>query len=93
MWEALAPVILHPLQVVILEDLEWIERPLSATELAKLFGDPEITHSLLILSRGLLRLRRLVAEHSAGLRLTCLKQKQSKGENRLVEQACIDYPM
>ena len=45
-WEALAPVILHPIQVAILEALEWIERPLSATELAKLFGDPDITHSL-----------------------------------------------
>ena len=44
-WEALVPVALDQTQVAILEALEWIGRPLSATDLSKAFGDPAIACS------------------------------------------------
>jgi predicted ArsR family transcriptional regulator len=44
-WEALVPVALAETRVAILEALEWIGRPLSATDLSKAFGDPAIACS------------------------------------------------
>ena len=36
-WDALVPHFVHPLKVAIIEATLWIERPLSASELAKVF--------------------------------------------------------
>lgn len=41
-WEALVPLVIHPLKVAILEALEWIGQPLSASDLTKVFDDEEI---------------------------------------------------
>ncbi len=37
-WPALAAHLLHPVQLQIIEALAWIDRPLSASELVKVFG-------------------------------------------------------
>ena len=39
-WAALAPRLLHPMKVAIIEALLWIGKPLSAPQLAELFDDP-----------------------------------------------------
>jgi predicted transcriptional regulator len=36
-WEALVPHIVHPMKVAIIEAMAWIGRPLSASELDKVF--------------------------------------------------------
>lgn len=38
-WESLVPLFIHPVKVAILEALDWIEQPLSSTELATLFDE------------------------------------------------------
>lgn len=38
-WDALAPAIVHPLGVAIVEALSWLERPLSAPQLTRLVDD------------------------------------------------------
>ena len=38
-WDALVPRIVHPLKVAIVEAMEWIERPVSASDLSKVIGD------------------------------------------------------
>lgn len=40
-WGLLALAI-HPTKVAIIETLRWIDRPLSATDLRKVFGDPNL---------------------------------------------------
>jgi hypothetical protein len=40
-WEALASHLLHPVQLQIIEALAWIDRPLSASELVKVFAGEE----------------------------------------------------
>jgi len=37
-WEAFIPQFVHPVKVAVVEALLWIEEPLSATQLAKLFS-------------------------------------------------------
>jgi hypothetical protein len=37
-WAALVPRLVHPVQVAIIESLTCLNRPLSATEMSKLFG-------------------------------------------------------
>jgi Helix-turn-helix domain len=37
-WPALAASLLHPVQLQIIEAIAWIDRPVSASELVKLFG-------------------------------------------------------
>lgn len=37
-WQTLIPQLLHPIKVHIIEALMWVERPLSASDLTKLFG-------------------------------------------------------
>jgi hypothetical protein len=37
-WLSLVPRVVHPLKVAIIEALLWIDRPLSASDLAKIFG-------------------------------------------------------
>lgn len=37
-WGALVPSFVHPTKVWIIEAMDWINRPLSATELEKVFG-------------------------------------------------------
>jgi len=41
-WEALVPLTIHPIKVMILEALEWIGQPLSASDLTKVFDDEDI---------------------------------------------------
>jgi hypothetical protein len=38
-WDALVPLLVHPMKVAIIEALRWIGRPLSATDLKKLFDE------------------------------------------------------
>ncbi|HEX4668432.1 MAG TPA: helix-turn-helix domain-containing protein [Solirubrobacterales bacterium] len=40
-WDALVPHVLHPLKVAIVEALGWVGKPLSATDLTKLFDDDD----------------------------------------------------
>jgi DNA-binding transcriptional ArsR family regulator len=55
-WNALLCRLVHPTQVAIIEAFEWINRPLSATELEKLFGGEVGLSSI---SYHLKRLKRL----------------------------------
>jgi hypothetical protein len=41
-WSVLVPRVVHPLKVVIVEALWWVDQPLSAADLTKLIGDGEI---------------------------------------------------
>ncbi len=36
-WDALVPYLIHPLKVAIVETISWIDMPLSASELARIF--------------------------------------------------------
>lgn len=38
-WDVLVPHIVHPLKVSIIEAMSWIERPLSAVELSRVFDE------------------------------------------------------
>lgn len=38
-WQGLVPRLLDPVKVAILEALLWVEQPLSATEISRLFGE------------------------------------------------------
>lgn len=38
-WERLVPLLVHPAKVAIVEALEWMEQPLSPTEMVILFDD------------------------------------------------------
>jgi hypothetical protein len=40
-WAALVPQTIHPVQVAIIEAMEWVGEPLSATLLQEMFDDPE----------------------------------------------------
>jgi hypothetical protein len=40
-WEALVPAFVHPTKIAILEAMVWIDEPLSATDLAGVFGEHE----------------------------------------------------
>jgi DNA-binding transcriptional ArsR family regulator len=40
-WAALVPLTLHPVKVSIVEAMEWIGEPVSATELTEMFEEPE----------------------------------------------------
>ncbi|HEV7771223.1 MAG TPA: helix-turn-helix domain-containing protein [Solirubrobacterales bacterium] len=37
-WESLVSRVIHPLKVAIIETLVWIDKPLSASDLKKIFG-------------------------------------------------------
>jgi len=37
-WEALVPHLVHPVKVAVIEALLWVDRPLSSTDLMKLFA-------------------------------------------------------
>jgi len=37
-WEALVPLLVHPVKVEIIEAMSWIERPLSATDLDRILN-------------------------------------------------------
>lgn len=55
-WSALVPRIVHPVQEAMIEALLYIERPLSAADFQKLFGDlklgmPQISHHLNALAK------------------------------------------
>lgn len=41
-WEALVPLVVHPVKVAIIEAIEWIDKPLSASDLTKVIGDEKI---------------------------------------------------
>jgi repressor of nif and glnA expression len=38
-WEGLVPLIVHPVKVTIIEAIEWIDKPLSASDLTKVIDD------------------------------------------------------
>jgi hypothetical protein len=38
-WDALVPHIVHPLKVLIVEAMQWIDEPLSASDLTKVIDD------------------------------------------------------
>ena len=40
-WAALVPLTVHPIQVAIIEAMEWVEDPISATELRDMFEEPK----------------------------------------------------
>lgn len=40
-WGAFVPSIVNPIKVAIVEAMQYLEHPLSATELTRLFDDPE----------------------------------------------------
>lgn len=40
-WTALVPLTVHPVQVAIIEALQWVEEPVSATELRDMFEEPK----------------------------------------------------
>lgn len=40
-WAALVPLTVHPVKVSIIEAIEWIGEPVSATELTDMFEEPE----------------------------------------------------
>jgi DNA-binding transcriptional ArsR family regulator len=45
-WDRLLGAVLHPTQVEVLSALEWIDEPLSATDLTRVFGrTPEVSRS------------------------------------------------
>jgi hypothetical protein len=44
-WNALVAQVIHPVKVAIIEALEWTEKPLSATELRRAFGDSRLNTS------------------------------------------------
>lgn len=46
-WGVLVPFLIHPLRVAIIEALLWIDRPLSASELKRLFGEDGRTVGLI----------------------------------------------
>lgn len=48
-WSALVPHTVHPVQVAIIEAMEWVGEPLSATTLKTMFADPR-DHYLAIVS-------------------------------------------
>lgn len=39
-WDGLVPVIIHPIQVAILEAMAWLERPVSSKQLERMFEEP-----------------------------------------------------
>jgi DNA-binding transcriptional ArsR family regulator len=41
-WEALAFLVVHPLKVTIIEAIEWIDEPLSASDLTKVIDDDKL---------------------------------------------------
>lgn len=47
-WSALVPRTVHPVQVAIIEAMEWIGEPVSATELRDMFQEPEVHYLSLI---------------------------------------------
>jgi hypothetical protein len=55
-WDALAPLLAHPMRVTIVEALRWVGEPLSATDLRKLFDDqftlPFLSYHVVTLARG-----------------------------------------
>ena len=63
-WEAFVRLAIHPLKVAILEALEWIERPLSASDLAKVFDQDGVGlqhvsyHMVKLRDAGVIELKR-----------------------------------
>jgi hypothetical protein len=53
-WERLVAVSLHPLKVAIVEALSWVQRPLSATELARMVGGGKYSRDLIQYHAGCL---------------------------------------
>lgn len=47
-WSALVPLTVHPVQVAIIAAMEWIEEPVSATELRDMFEEPEVHYLSLV---------------------------------------------
>jgi hypothetical protein len=41
-WEGLVPLIVHPVKVAIIEAIDWINEPLSASDLTKVINDGKL---------------------------------------------------
>jgi hypothetical protein len=70
-WQTLIPHLLHPMKVAIIEAMLWMERPLSASELTKLFGEDDSQSYLSKVSyhaRGLGRLKVLEVKRTRPVR-------------------------
>jgi hypothetical protein len=66
-WAALVPLTVHPIQVAIIEAMEWIEEPVSATELTDMFQEPK-GHYLSLVSYHMGKLVQLGAVEKTGHR-------------------------
>jgi hypothetical protein len=56
-WESLVASTIHPVKVAIVEALQWINEPLSATELTEIFGHDDYNLDIVLYHlRGLVRL-------------------------------------
>ncbi|HEX5928294.1 MAG TPA: hypothetical protein VFY48_02785 [Solirubrobacterales bacterium] len=66
-WAALVPLVVHPVQVAIIESMSWIAHPLSATELCQVFDEPG-TYYLSLVSYHLAKLRGLQVIEETGRR-------------------------
>jgi Helix-turn-helix domain len=64
-WPALAALLLHPLQLQIIEAMRWIDRPLSVSELVQVFFRE---HRLSTIAYHVRRLSELGALRAAGKR-------------------------
>lgn len=71
-WEALVPLVLHPVKVAVIEAILWIDRPLSPTQLTESFDAEE--YYLGIVSHHLNELARLGA-----VKLVKTRQVPGKG--------------
>ncbi len=67
-WSTLVPQVVHPLKVAIVEALLWVDRPLSATDLTKLFDNER--HSVAHVSYHLIKLAEIGALEVMGKRET-----------------------
>lgn len=76
-WSVLVPRLVNPTKVFILEAMLWVERPLSATELAKLSGgDPDLSMlSYHLKNLGRLGVLEVVAECKARKSQSSKKEK------------------
>ncbi|HVO53112.1 MAG TPA: hypothetical protein VMT37_01730 [Solirubrobacterales bacterium] len=45
-WNLLVPLVVHPLKVAIVEALHWIGRPVSPTDVSRMFGEDTEDHYL-----------------------------------------------
>jgi hypothetical protein len=68
-WVALVALTLHPAKVAIIEALRWLDRPLSATELAAVLAEGDYNLDMVLYhARGLVKLGFLEIMHTRRVR-------------------------